>query len=94
MTLAALALAPAASVASQGGSAEAAKRTRAAKQLRLEAFGSCAGLIRYGRRFAPRGPGAGPPVPVAEDLTFTPPLRDPPGAPGLPLPATSLARGR
>jgi hypothetical protein len=93
VTLAALALAPAASVASQGGTAEAAKRTRAAKQLRLEAFGSCTGLIRYGRRFAPRGPGAGPPVPVAEDLTFIPPLRDPPGGPGPPLPPPRSQEG-
>ena len=93
MTVAALALAPAASVASQGGTAEAAKRTRAAKQLRLEAFGSCAGLIRYGRRFAPRGPGAGPPVPVAEDITLIPPLRDQPVGQGPPLPPPRSQEG-
>ena len=75
-----LALLPAAASAAEH---EAAKRTRAAKKLRLESFDSCAGLIRYGRRYAPRGPGAGPPLPFAEGLEPQAPplLRSPEGGP-------------
>ena len=69
---------------------QAAKQTDAAKRLRLESFGSCTGLIRYGRRYAQRGPGAGPPVLFAEDLSPQPPplLRGPDGGP---VPVAPLA---
>jgi uncharacterized secreted protein with C-terminal beta-propeller domain len=61
-----LALAPAASVASAGDAEAAAKkRQRLAKLVRLEAFGSCNGIMRYGRRHARQGPGAATP-PVAD----------------------------
>ena len=85
LVLALLALAPAAATAAPSD-AEAAKPTHAAKKLRLESFGSCASLIRFGRRYAPRGPGAGPPVPFAEDLSLQAPplLRSPEGVSALP----------
>ncbi len=65
----ALALAPAASVAA-GGDADAAakKRERLAKQVRLKAFGSCRGLVRYGRRHARQGPGGAIPPDAAIPL--------------------------
>lgn len=65
LVLLSLALAPAASVAADGDADAAAnKRQRLAKQVRLKAFGSCKGLVRYGRRHARQGPGAeGPPEP-------------------------------
>ena len=79
---AALALMPAPAVA-----APAAKTPAAAKKLRLKAFSSCAALIRYGRRFAPRGPGAGPAPPLVDDFVSVPPLRSDGGAlPSLPSP--------
>ena len=69
LALLALALAPAASVAA-GGDADAAakKRERLAKQVRLKAFGSCRGLVRYGRRHARQGPGAAIPPDAAIPL--------------------------
>ena len=79
---AALALTPAPAVA-----APAAKTPAAAKKLRLKAFSSCAALIRYGRRFAPRGPGAGPAPPLVDDFVSVPPLRsDGDALPSLPSP--------
>jgi hypothetical protein len=67
--------------------ADAAKTRKRAAKLRLKAFGSCAGLVRYGQRYVSRGPGAGfqrpaPPGPA--------PVPGPPsegGAPGAPTPA-------
>ena len=90
LTIGILAASPAAVPAAET-EAETAKRTRAAKQLRLKSFDSCAGLIRYGRRYAKRGPGAGPPVPFAEDLAPEAPplLRSPDGGP-VPSPPMSL----
>jgi Beta propeller domain len=41
----------------------AAKRPNAGK-VRLKSFGSCASLIRYGKRFVSRGPGAAPELPA------------------------------
>ena len=71
--------------------APAAKAPAAAKKLRLKAFSSCTALIRYGRRFAPRGPGAGPPLPLVDDIVFVPPLRG--GGDALPpLPAAEPDR--
>ena len=70
LALAALALAPAAASGAERN--PAAKRNRAAEKLRLESFGSCTGLIRYGRRYAKRGPGAGPGAPFAEDFSAEP----------------------
>ena len=62
LALFALAAAPALSVASAGDAEAAAKkRQRLAKQARLKAFGSCRGIVRYGRRHARQGPGAAPP---------------------------------
>jgi Beta propeller domain len=63
LALVALATVPAASVAA-GADAAAKQRTKLAKQARLKAFGSCKGLVRYGRRHAKAGPG-GAPVPPA-----------------------------
>jgi hypothetical protein len=90
LTIGILVASPAAAPAAET-EAETAKRTRAAKQLRLKSFDSCAGLIRYGRRYAKRGPGAGPPVPFAEDLAPEAPplLRSPDGGP-VPSPPMSL----
>jgi hypothetical protein len=73
--LAALVAAP--GPATAGGADAAKARTRAGK-VRLKAFRSCTGLVRYGRRYASRGPGAEPPrrgTPVQP----TPPAE---GAPG------------
>lgn len=62
----ALALAPAVSAASANDAEAAAKkRQRLAKLVRLKAFGSCKGIMRYGRRHARQGPGAAPP-PIAD----------------------------
>lgn len=62
----ALALAPAVSAASASDAEAAAKkRQRLAKLVRLKAFGSCKGIMRYGRRHARQGPGAAPP-PIAD----------------------------
>lgn len=90
LALAALALAPAAASGAERNPA-AAKRNRAAEKLRLESFGSCTGLIRYGRRHAKRGPGAGPGAPFAEDFSAEPPplLRSPDGGP-IPQPPMAL----
>jgi Beta propeller domain len=66
LALFALAAAPAVSVASAGDAQAAAKkRQRLAKQVRLKAFGSCKGIVRYGRRHARQGPGSAPP-PIAD----------------------------
>jgi len=88
-----LALLPAAASAAESDS-QALERARAAQKLRLKSFGSCTGLIRYGRRHAQRGPGAGPPVPFAEDFAAGPPplLRSPVGAP-MPLTREDSAAG-
>jgi hypothetical protein len=90
LAVGALAVSPAAASAAESD-AETAKRTPAAKQLRLKSFDSCAGLIRYGRRYAPRGPGAGPPVPFVEGLEPQAPplLRSPDGGP-VPSPPMTL----
>ena len=82
---AALALMPAPAVA-----APVAKAPAAAKKLRLKAFSSCTALIRYGRRFAPRGPGAGPAPPLVDDFVSVPPLRSDGGA--LPVPSPGAER--
>jgi uncharacterized secreted protein with C-terminal beta-propeller domain len=63
LVLVALAVVPAASVAA-GAEAAAKQRAKLAKQARLKAFGSCKGLVRYGRRQAKVGRG-GAPVPPA-----------------------------
>ena len=83
LVLVALAVAPAASVASAGDAeAAAGKRERLAKQARLKAFGSCRGIVRYGRRHARQGPGS-----VAPPITDLPipltgePIPAPPTAP-------------
>ena len=78
---------PAASVAAEADAA-ATKKQRIAKRMRLQTFASCTGLVRYGRRFAPRGPGAGPPEPaVAFGGPISPePIRRETGGP-LPAPA-------
>jgi Beta propeller domain len=66
VALVALALAPAVSAASASDAeAAAGKRQRLAKLVRLKAFGSCKGIVRYGRRHARQGPGAAPP-PIAD----------------------------
>ena len=93
LALAALALAPAAASGAERNPA-AAKQNRAAEKLRLESFGSCTGLIRYGRRYAKRGPGAGPGAPFAEDFSAEPPplLRSPDGGP-IPQPHGTGGRG-
>jgi Beta propeller domain len=87
LALGALAALPAASVASAGDAESAAtKRERLAKQARLKAFGSCKGIVRYGRRHARQGPGAVPP-PIADlpiPLTGEP-IPPPPTAPA-PMP--------
>ncbi len=83
----ALALAPSVSVASAGDAEDAAaKRERLAKQARLKAFGSCKGIVRYGRRHARQGPGAVTP-PIADlPLPLTgEPIPRPPVAPA-PMP--------
>ncbi len=87
LVFAVVALAPAAASAASPDAQTASKRTRAAKLLRLKSFNSCTGLIRYGRRYSDRGPGAGPQEPFVEDFAFSPPplLRSPDGAP-LPQP--------
>jgi hypothetical protein len=81
----------AAPASAAAGDAEAAKRTRAAKKLRLVSFPSCKALVRYGRRHAPRGPGAAPPEPFVEDLSLQPPplLRAPDSGP-VPSPPMAL----
>ena len=82
VALLALVIAPAVSVASAGDAETAAKkRQRLAKQVRLKAFGSCKGIVRYGRRHARQGPGSAPP-PIA-DLPI--PLTGEP----MPLPPTA-----
>jgi len=83
----ALALASSVSVASAGDAEGAAtKRERLAKQARLKAFGSCKGIVRYGRRHARQGPGAVTP-PIADlPLPLTgEPIPRPPVAPA-PMP--------
>jgi hypothetical protein len=65
MALAAAALALfGASLPAMGGveADGAAKRPKLGK-VRLESFGSCAAMIRYGRTHVARGPGAAPPLP-------------------------------
>src|SRR5687767_251416 len=87
--LATIVVALATALAGLPAGADAAKRPPGAKQPRLKSFDSCAALTRYGRRFAPRGPGAGPPVPVAQDFFGpAPPRRD-----GGPLPVPERADG-
>jgi Beta propeller domain len=89
LALLALALAPAASLAAEGDAdAAAKKRQRLAKQLRLKAFGSCTGLVRYGRRHARQGPGAlePPAADLPAPLIGAPPPTPAPGVPE-PLPA-------
>ena len=88
-----LALLPAAASAAESHS-QTAEPAHAAQKLRLKSFGSCTGLIRYGRRHPHRGPGAGPPVPFAEDFSAGPPplLRSPVGAP-MPLTQEDSATG-
>ncbi len=94
LALLALALAPAASLAAEGDAdAAAKKRQRLAKQVRLKAFGSCRGLVRYGRRHARQGPGALAP-PLADlptPLIGAPPPSPAPGVPE-PLPAPAPIR--
>ena len=94
LALLALALAPAASLAAEGDADGAAKkRQRLAKQVRLKAFGSCRGLVRYGRRHARQGPGALAP-PLADlptPLIGAPPPSPAPGVPE-PLPAPAPIR--
>jgi Beta propeller domain len=81
VVLVALALAPAVSAASAGDAEAAAKkRQRLAKLVRLKAFGSCKGIMRYGRRHARQGPGAAPPpiadlpIPLSGEPIPVPPL--------------------
>jgi hypothetical protein len=64
-----------------------------AKQVRLKAFRSCSALVDYGRQFAARGPGAGPPTPFVGvgDLPV-PPLRRDGGLPP-PMPDVPAAEG-
>jgi uncharacterized secreted protein with C-terminal beta-propeller domain len=83
VALVALALAPAVSVASAGDAEAAAKkRQRLAKQVRLKAFGSCKGIMRYGRRHARQGPGAAAPPIVDLPIPLTgEPIPVPPVAP-------------
>jgi hypothetical protein len=79
-----LAAAPAVAVASGSGAEAAKKHQRLAKQIRLKGFGSCKGLVRYGRRHARQGPGAVSP-PTADlpmPLIGEPPPRPAPGVPG------------
>ena len=94
LALLALALAPAASLAAEGDAdAAAKKRQRLAKQVKLKAFGSCRGLVRYGRRHARQGPGALAP-PLADlptPLIGAPPPSPAPGVPE-PLPAPAPIR--
>ena len=96
LTLAALVVAPAPSAAvppadtpkATAKSTTKAKRKAGRGTARLKAFRSCAGLVRYGRRYARRGAGSGPPqvgVPVAQPLPPTPPV--PPGALAAPVAA-------
>ena len=92
LALLALALAPAASLAAEGDAdAAAKKRQRLAKQLRLKAFGSCNGLVRYGRRHARQGPGAlePPSADLPAPLIGAPPPTPAPGVPE-PLPVTAV----
>jgi uncharacterized secreted protein with C-terminal beta-propeller domain len=83
VALVALALAPAVSVASAGDAEAAAKkRQRLAKQVQLKAFGSCKGIMRYGRRHARQGPGAAAPPIVDLPIPLTgEPIPVPPVAP-------------
>jgi hypothetical protein len=89
LALAALACVPA---AADAGAVE--RGSRVAKKLRLKPFPSCAGLVRYGRRHAGRGPGAGPAPPSSgTTLPETPPLRPREGDPVAPPPQTAPAEG-
>jgi Beta propeller domain len=81
VALVGLALAPAVSVASAGDAETAAnKRQRLAKLVRLKAFGSCKGIMRYGRRHARQGPGEAPspiadlPIPLTGEPIPVPPV--------------------
>jgi len=102
LVLAALVVAPASAAAlpSRGDSATASVEAKANRKAgrggraRLKAFRSCAGLVRYGRRYVERGAGAGPPqagVPVAQPVPPTPPAL--PGRPGFPAPVAAPAPG-
>jgi hypothetical protein len=90
LALLALAVAPSASVASAGDAGDAAGK-RLAKQAQLKAFGSCRGIVRYGRRHARQGPGGvSPPVADLPIPLTGEPLPTPPVAP---LPAPDPQRG-
>ena len=45
-----------------------ARKSRIAKSVRLKSFGSCAALVRYGRRHVRLGVGAPPPIAAPEPL--------------------------
>ena len=96
LALAALVAAPvpAAAVPSRADTAKAGAAKAKAKskrsKARLKAFRSCAGLVRYGRRYAGRGAGAAPPQlgpTVSQPVPPAPPA--PPGAPGLAAPVAA-----
>ena len=66
-----------------------ARKSRIAKSVRLKAFGSCAALVRYGRRHVRLGVGAPPPIAAPEPL-FGP---QPRGVPVPPAPDSVAAPG-
>lgn len=66
-----------------------ARKSRIAKSVRLKSFGSCAALVRYGRRHVRLGVGAPPPIAFPEPLIGPQPR----GMPGPPTPGTVVAPG-
>jgi hypothetical protein len=66
-----------------------ARKSRIGKSVRLKSFGSCAALVRYGRRHVRLGVGAPPPIAFPEPLIGPQPR----GMPGPPAPGTVVAPG-
>jgi uncharacterized secreted protein with C-terminal beta-propeller domain len=66
-----------------------ARKSRIAKSVRLKSFGSCAALVRYGRRHVRLGVGAPPPIAAPEPLLGPQPR----GVPGPTAPESDAAPG-